>query len=310
MKLAPVELRRPQNLDEALDYLARLGSDGQVLAGGQSLIPLLRYRMADPYVLIDINGVAELDVLEVGTAIQIGALVRHQQMEALAQHHEASKRPLLRFLGAHAAEIAFRPVRARGTVVGSLVHADPLSDWLLCLLALNAEMQLQSKRGQRTVPLHEFVSAPLQAERLVDELAVAVTIPADHASPMRCGRKKMMRRTGDFALSAAVALQYASGWRCWAALANEIPLSLTKTAAWLDKQGAQVAPAALMAQARDEIETLMPELDLSQRSLHAAVLADAVLAALAEPAAAAGGAANSAEDSALDGARPQGGNHA
>lgn len=283
MKLAPVELRRPKTLEEALELLSRLGSDGRVLAGGQSLIPLLRYRMAEPFVLIDINGIAELEFLAIDAAIQIGALVRHQQMVALAQHSQAAHRPLLPFLAAHAAEIAFRPVRARGTVVGSLVHADPLSDWLLCLLAVSAQVQLQSKRGQRQVPLQSFVSAPLQVERLVDELAVGVIIPAAEASPWRCGRKKMMRRTGDFPQSSSIALQYEAGWRCWAALANEIPVALPRTAAWLDQQVTDFAPGALLAQAREEIGTLFPELDLSQRSMHAAVVTDAVLAALAQP---------------------------
>lgn len=93
MKIAPLEIRRPETVAQALQDLASLGSDARVLAGGQSLIPLFRYRMATPYVLIDINGLSALDVLDTETDIRIGALVRHRTLEAFAHAEPQGQAP-------------------------------------------------------------------------------------------------------------------------------------------------------------------------------------------------------------------------
>lgn len=280
MKLAPLEIRRPETIEQALLELASLGSDARILAGGQSLIPLLRYRMATPYVLVDINGLTALDVLETSDKIRVGALVRHSSVEKLACRSQPQSPTALSLMAEHAAEIGFWPVRTRGTVVGSIVHADPQADWLLLLLALDGYITLASKRGLRTVPIREFVVGPLQVNRDVDELAIELTISATRARPSRYGRHKLMRRTGDFAMASSVVLRYDEGWECWASLANDVPCLLPQAGSWLDVHEDTFELEPFIRYVTDEIVQLFPDVDTTMAALHAANVGDAVSDAL------------------------------
>jgi carbon-monoxide dehydrogenase medium subunit len=268
MKLPPFELRIARSRGEVLEQLASLGSDARILAGGQSLLPLLRYRLARPHVLVDINRVDDLRELRAGPdGIRIGALVTHADLER-AGGHEAGAAALLR---SHAREIAFRPIRTRGTAVGSVVHADPKGDWPLALMALDGRIELQSPRGVRTVRLREFIAGPLDTTRQVDELATAIVLDA-HAG-LRWGRAKLQHRAGEYAAASAVVIERRGRWSCWIGAAGDRPFALPGVEAVLagTARREQVLEAAI-----SELEGLLPLNSRVERHRCAANLADAV----------------------------------
>jgi carbon-monoxide dehydrogenase medium subunit len=175
-----------------------------VLAGGQSLIPMLKLRFASPEVLVDINNISGLDALRVeadGT-IRVGALCRHSDLERSATL--LSTQPTM----AAAAPIVADPiVRNRGTLVGSLCHADPQGDWASVVTALGGHVVAQGSRGRRTIPVAEFVTGPFQNVLAIDEIVVEAVIPAPQGVPSG-GYLKLERRVGDFAtVGVAVALE-------------------------------------------------------------------------------------------------------
>src|SRR5262245_55569276 len=192
----------PKSLDAALDLLRTYGDEAKVLAGGQSLIPMVKLRFATPELLVDINGVPGLGYHRTqDDTLEVGALCRHVDLEysdGLAQW------PLM----ASAAPLIADPiVRNRGTLVGSVCHADPQGDWASVLLALNGEIVAQSPAGRRTIPAAEFVIGPFQNALRPGEIAVAARVPVPTGTPS--GRYlKLERRVGDFATAGvAVALE-------------------------------------------------------------------------------------------------------
>ena len=277
MKLAPLELRRPGSLQDALDHLAALGSDAQVLAGGQSLLPLLRYRVLRPHVLLDINRIDALSALDFEPqGVRIGALVRHAGLEKVrAQTHAM----LCALLAAHAREIAFWAVRNRGTAVGSVVQADPKGDWPLLFCALDAQIELASTRGVRSVPVREFIQGPLLTTRAVDELATALTIAPARAELSAWGRAKLMHRAGEYAMCSAIALRRANNWECWLGAAGDKPIALPALAHALEAN-ASSSRTALLASASDDIAAALPELDRLELRRHAVNAVDATARAL------------------------------
>jgi carbon-monoxide dehydrogenase medium subunit len=202
------EYHRPETLDEALELLAEHGDEAKVLAGGQSLIPLMKLRFAAPAHLIDINRIPGLDgVREDDGRLRIGALVRHA---SLVDH------PLLRerypTMAAAAPQIADPIVRNLGTFGGSLVHCDPAGDWGAVSLALGATMVLRSRdRGEREVAAPDFLRDALQSATEPDELLTEVRIPTPAGRPGGA-YLKMERKVGDFAtVAAAVAIEMDGG---------------------------------------------------------------------------------------------------
>jgi Aerobic-type carbon monoxide dehydrogenase, middle subunit CoxM/CutM homologs len=193
---------RPLTVADALAALAESGSDAKVLAGGQSLIPLLNMRLAAPKVLVDINRLGgELDRIEVDDqAVRIGALVRHARL--LRPGSPAAALPLL---AEATRNVAHPTIRNRGTAVGSLVHADPAAELPAVLLLSGGSVELASVHGTRAVPADQFFVGPLQAALAPGELAVAATFPRP---PARSGSAflEVSRRAGDYAL-VGVALQ-------------------------------------------------------------------------------------------------------
>jgi aerobic carbon-monoxide dehydrogenase medium subunit len=192
---APFDYEAPRTLAEALDLLATHGEDAKVLAGGQSLIPLVKLRFAAPAVLVDINNVPGLGYhreAEGGT-LEVGALCRHVDLEY------SEILPYMWQLMATAAPLIADPiVRNRGTLVGSLCHADPQGDWASVMLALDGEVVAASATGRRTIPMTEFVTGPFQTALLPGELAVEARVPPPQGT--RSGRYlKLERRIGDFA---------------------------------------------------------------------------------------------------------------
>lgn len=198
----------PRRLDEAIGLLHEGGGEAKVLAGGQSLVPMLKLRFASPDALIDINGLPDLDHLEIGAdgGVRIGALCRHAHLERAA--HLGDKQPTM---AAVAPLVADPLVRTRGTLVGSLCHADPQGDWASVVTALDGQVVAQGPNGRRTISIKDFVSGPFQTTLAYDELAVEAVIPAPKGTPAG-GYLKLERRVGDFATAGvAVALELSGG---------------------------------------------------------------------------------------------------
>jgi carbon-monoxide dehydrogenase medium subunit len=189
----------PETLDEALAALERYGGEAKVLAGGQSLIPVMKLRFASPPALVDINRIPGLDGIEENGGLRIGALVRHKACErstALAGRYGT--------LGAAAPLISDPIVRNLGTVCGSLAHADPQGDWGSAMLAMGAEVEARSAGGTRTIPLDELFVAPFMTTLEPTEIVTGVRVP--DPGPRSGGTYlKIERKVGDFA-TAAVAV--------------------------------------------------------------------------------------------------------
>jgi aerobic carbon-monoxide dehydrogenase medium subunit len=196
----------PHSLDEAIGLLHGGGDNAKVLAGGQSLVPLMKLRFASPELVVDINNLPGLDYhrADPGGTLPVGALCRHADLERSAlldttQPTMAAAAPL----------IADPIVRNRGTLVGSLCHADPQGDWASVVLALGGSIVARGPGGTRTIPVAEFVTGPFQTVLEPDEIAVEAVIPA--AKGVRAGGYlKLERRVGDFAtVGVAVAVETA-----------------------------------------------------------------------------------------------------
>jgi carbon-monoxide dehydrogenase medium subunit len=201
------EYHRPETLEEALDLLDRLGEEAKVLAGGQSLIPLLKLRLASPAHLVDVNRIPGLDgIEESGGSLRIGALVRHNAL--VASDVIAAGFPTI---AAAAPQIADPIVRNMGTIGGSLSHADPAGDLGSVMLALQASVVLKSKNGERELAMADFLVDAFTSAVEPGELLTEVRVPAP--SPRSGGTYlKLERKVGDFAtVGVAVALTLSNG---------------------------------------------------------------------------------------------------
>jgi carbon-monoxide dehydrogenase medium subunit len=193
--------RSPESIDEALGLLAENGDEAKVMAGGQSLIPLLKLRLAVPGMVVDIGRVPGLVGIESnGGALKIGARTRHADVERAGAL--SGQFPIL----LDAAPLISDPlIRNAGTVGGSLCHADPSGDWGAVMLALDAELVVRSSKGERTIPAAGFFDGPFTTTLQPDELLTEIRIPAP-AGRSAGTYLKLERKVGDFA-TAAVAVQ-------------------------------------------------------------------------------------------------------
>jgi carbon-monoxide dehydrogenase medium subunit len=200
MKPAPFTYHVPTSVDEAVALLAQWGpQDGRVLAGGQSLIPTMAFRVARPVHLIDINGIAELASLSVKDGVlTIGACVRHAAFESDAV--AGATGDLLRKV---VRNIAHYPIRTRGTFCGSIAHADPASEWCCVMAALDGVVVLRSRRGVRRLRAGEFYQGVMATALEEDELLVAAELPL-LPDGTRAGFREFSRRKGDFAIAMAL----------------------------------------------------------------------------------------------------------
>jgi aerobic carbon-monoxide dehydrogenase medium subunit len=204
---ASFEYFAPSTLDEALSVLERYGDEAKVLAGGQSLIPLMKLRFASPRALVDLNGIDGYDRLyEDNGVLNVGALVRHKACE---------RSDLLRsrygVLADAAPQISDPIVRNRGTVAGSLAHADPQGDWGSALLAAGAQVQVQGPDGTRTIPLDDFFLGPFTTALEPTEIVTWVQVP--DPGPRAGGAYfKLERKVGDFAtVAVGVHVSFSNG---------------------------------------------------------------------------------------------------
>jgi carbon-monoxide dehydrogenase medium subunit len=200
VKPAPFVYHAPKTVDDAVAKLAEFGPlDGRVLAGGQSLVPMMAFRMARPAHLVDINTVAGLDRLAVdGDMLSIAACVRHA-----AFHRPVVSGPTGALLSAVVSNIAHYPIRLRGTFCGSLAHADPASEWCLTAVTLGAEIVAASSRGRRVIAADDYFEGMMATALAEDELVLEARVPL-LAADTRFGFYEFSRRAGDYALAMAL----------------------------------------------------------------------------------------------------------
>jgi carbon-monoxide dehydrogenase medium subunit len=207
MKPAAFQYHAPKTVDEALTILAKVApDDGRVLAGGQSLVPTMAFRLAKPAHLVDINGVEGLGRLAVEAGkLSIGACVRHA-----AFHKPVCDGPLGKLLADVVHHIAHYPIRTRGTFCGSLAHADPASEWCAVMTALDGEIVAKSARGTRTIAARDFFQGIMTTALAEDELLAEARLPLLPADT-KCGFYEFNRRAGDFAMAMAVVAYRVNG---------------------------------------------------------------------------------------------------
>jgi carbon-monoxide dehydrogenase medium subunit len=257
VKPAPFAYVRPESLPEALAALAGLPG-AKVLAGGQSLVPLLSMRLAAPGTLVDLGGVPGLDaVTATGDGVRVGALARHA--DVLASAEARAVQPLLAMALAH---VAHATIRNRGTTVGSLVHADAAAEMPVVLRLLGGSLDVESVRGRRTIPADELYVGPLESSLAADEIATSAFFPA-----LRPGAgvafDEIARRHGDYALCGVAALVRLDGGRVVEARAgylsvSDLPTVVDLTAVLDDG----VTDAALDAAGEEALRHLDPADDI------------------------------------------------
>jgi carbon-monoxide dehydrogenase medium subunit len=194
MKPVPFGYERPRDLNAALSMLAAANGSAKILAGGQSLGPMLNLRLVQPEQVVDITGLAELKRAELrGGELVLGALVTHADIEdgRTADVTRGAMRAV-------AANIAYRAVRNRGTIGGSLSHADPAADWISALAALGAQVTLRSLAGARRMAVEAFVVGALESALQAGEIVETIHVPARSVSA-HWGYAKSCRKTGEFA---------------------------------------------------------------------------------------------------------------
>ncbi len=198
VKPAAFEYFAPRTVDEALSLLA--GVEGaKVLAGGQSLVPAMNFRLVRPPALIDVNQIVGLDRVTADDGqVRIGALTRHRTLET-----PDLDGPLARLLGEMARHVGHMPIRVRGTFGGSLAHADPAAEWCLLARTLDATMVAASASGTREIPAEEFFATVFTTTLRPDEMLTEVRLPQLTARHM-VGFSEFSRRAGDFALAMVV----------------------------------------------------------------------------------------------------------
>jgi len=202
MKPAPFEYLVPQSLDEALSMLNEHGSDAKVLAGGQSLVPAMNFRVAQPQILVDLNCLAELDYIrqDGGSGLRIGAMTRQRRLEV--DETIAGGAPLL----AEAMPYVAHPqIRNRGTLGGSLAHADPAAELPVIALALEARLLARSAAGERWIPADQFFLGMFTTDLAPEEILIEVDLPALQPGT-GWSFMEVARRQGDYAMLGVAAL--------------------------------------------------------------------------------------------------------
>lgn len=272
MKAAAFDYVRPASLPEALREL----SDAKPISGSQSMGPMLNLRLARPSRVIDVSRIADLrSVTESGDFVRVGAAVTHAEIED--GKHALLRHPYLQHV---ASGIAYRAIRNRGTIGGSLAHADPAADWPLALSALDARLEVAKAGGTRQVRASGFMLGAFTTLLEEGEIITAVLLPK-LGPTLRWGYYKLCRKTGEFAhASAAAAFDARSG------LARVVLGALDGPPAALDdlaRQIAQRGPSAVTEDALAQaVAGAMPNADSIDRSIHAAALQRCLAQALGD----------------------------
>ena len=260
MKPAKFDYFAPASVDDALALLTRYGGEAKILAGGQSLVPLLNFRLSRPAALIDINRIPELAYIRPHDGeVRIGAMTRQRTIEFAGLI--AERIPLLteatRWVG-------HLPIRSRGTIGGSLAHADPSAEYPAVLTALAGSVVARGPKGERIIAADEFFQTYLTTSLTADEILTEVRLPA---APAGAGYafEELARRHGDFALVGIAAVIARQGERCTMARlatsgAGPVPLRLRAAEEILERDG--LGDAAIEAAARRASELVNPDSDI------------------------------------------------
>jgi carbon-monoxide dehydrogenase medium subunit len=265
MKAPAFKYARAETLDHALGILTSYGDDARVIAGGQSLLPMMNMRVANPGVLVDINGLDALRGISLkGETLRIGALARH--CDVLAAPEVAKAAPLLALAMPHVAHVA---IRNRGTFGGSLALADPAAEIPAVCLALGARFHLQSPRGVRVVPAHEFFIDLYMTALAADEILVAAEIDAVQPGE-RVAFDEMARRHGDYAIvGTCIQAASSSGVVSRVRIAQFGVGSTPKSAANAAKaiEGKQLDPSTIRSACDALIDDIEPSGDLTMSAV-------------------------------------------
>jgi aerobic carbon-monoxide dehydrogenase medium subunit len=258
MKPAQFDYVRPRSLQEAVALLSETDANAKVIAGGQSLGPMLNLRLVRPGKLVDIRHLSELQGVRADSKFfSIGATLTHAEIEDGAI--EDFSRGLLPFV-AHG--IAYRAVRNRGTVGGSLAHADPAADWVSTMAAIGATIVISGPGGERRVPAQQFLIGAFTSDVSATEILTAIELPRLSATA-RWGYFKICRKTGEFAKAIGVTIQdpQLGLFRLLAGSTEGRPLLLTRSAETLASRG----PEHAAREAREEIEGTLRHIQPSHR---------------------------------------------
>ena len=259
MKPAKFEYHAPASVEEALQVLERYQGEARVLAGGQSLVPMMNFRLATPAAIVDLNCVAGL--AEIGAAdgvVTIGAMVRQRRIEFAPMI--AEKLPLL---SAATRWIGHLPTRTRGTIGGSIAHADPAAEIPMILQVLEGEVVVRGPQGERRIAAPDLFLAPLTTSLAADEIITEVRFPAMPAGACHA-IEEFARRKGDFAIAAISVMLVRDGERCtMARLATAgigpVTVRLRDVEAILEERG--LGDAAIVAAAEKAAELVEPMSD-------------------------------------------------
>ena len=257
MKPASFEYHRPASIDEALGLLATHGAAAKLIAGGQSLVPMMNMRLASPAQLVDINDLSELARVRLaGELIEVGALARHQEIA-----NSALVRAQCPLLAQAVRTIGHLAIRHRGTAGGSLVHADPAAQHALVAVTLDAQLTLARQGGVRTVPAGAFLQSAMSTDLGADEMLVAASYP--RCAPGEVSAFRMFNlRHGDFAIAAAaVTMAFeegrATGLRLGVAAGEPVPARLDAVTERF--RGERPTPRWIAQLARAAREAVAPE---------------------------------------------------
>ncbi len=260
MKPAPFAYAAPKSVEEAAALLAEHGGEARLLAGGQSLVPMLNFRLLEPALLIDINRIAGLDgIAEIAGGLRLGALVRHRALETSPLI--ARRFPIV---AAAMAEVAHLAIRNRGTIGGSFAHADPAAELPLLALLLEAKITAVSVQGRRIIAAADFFTAALTTALAPDEILTEIELP-DPPAESGWGFAELARRAGDFALAAVGAIIAEADGVCRTAriaMAGVGPTPLRAPAAEALLQGGTLDTGAIAAAARAAAAAAQPGDDL------------------------------------------------
>jgi aerobic carbon-monoxide dehydrogenase medium subunit len=244
MKAPAVDYVRPRSLAEAVDLLAKRPGEARVIAGGQSLVAMMNLRVASPGLLIDISRLPELSTVSDGAdAVTVGACVTHAAIED-GRVADPSRGLMPRV----AASLAYRAIRTRGTIGGSLALSDPAAEWPAVLTALEAEVTVCGSVGRRSVKCSQFTTGVFETVLAADEIIESVRIPGLSADA-RWGYLKLCRKSGEFASALAVAIADRTRGHCRVVLgaANGPPLVLQEVSRVVSENGREAMPDAIAA---------------------------------------------------------------
>ncbi len=260
MKPAAFEFRRASTVEEAVEQLGELGEDAKLLAGGQSLVPMMNFRLVRPSALVDVNGISGLQYIEAeGEGLRIGALTPHRWVELMEDPEVLEGFGVLKRA---ARWVGHYPIRTRGTFGGSIAHADPSAEWCMLALLLDAEIVARGPEGERVLPASDFFYGFFMTALEPDEMVVEVRFPAPAPN---AAMQQFARRAGDFAIvSAAVSVDVRDGKSSSASIVlggvADVPLRVEEAEKVLE--GAEIGPEAFEEAGREAAGAIDPASDV------------------------------------------------